>query len=71
MGASAGGLLMGAVTTMAPHLFHAVVADVPFLDVINTMLDETIPLTVAEFEEWGNPKKKRIFRLHVFLLSLR
>jgi len=61
MGASAGGLLMGAVTTMAPELFESVVADVPFLDVINTMLDESIPLTVGEFEEWGNPKEKEFY----------
>jgi oligopeptidase B len=57
-GGSAGGLLMGAVTNMRPDLFKAVVSKVPFVDVINTMLDETLPLTVGEFEEWGNPKKK-------------
>ena len=56
-GGSAGGLLMGAVTNMRPDLFKAVVSHVPFVDVINTMLDETLPLTVGEFEEWGNPKK--------------
>src|ERR1041384_8212694 len=58
MGGSAGGLLMGAVTTMRPDLFKVVIAQVPFVDVINTMLDESLPLTVGEFEEWGNPKKK-------------
>ena len=57
-GGSAGGLLMGAVTNLRPDLYRAVVSQVPFVDVINTMLDESLPLTVGEFEEWGNPKKK-------------
>ncbi len=56
MGGSAGGLLMGAVTNMRPDLFRAVVAKVPFVDVINTISDATLPLTVAEYEEWGNPE---------------
>ncbi len=60
-GGSAGGLLMGAVTNLRPDLFKAVVAHVPFMDVINTMLDESLPLTVGEFEEWGNPKRKAEF----------
>jgi len=60
-GASAGGLLMGAVTNLRPDLFHAVLIKVPFVDVINTMLDESLPLTVTEFEEWGNPKEKAAF----------
>ena len=60
-GASAGGLLMGAVLNMRPDLFHAAIVGVPFVDVINTMLDESMPLTVPEFEEWGNPKKEAEF----------
>ncbi|HEX7253764.1 MAG TPA: S9 family peptidase [Thermoanaerobaculia bacterium] len=57
-GGSAGGLLMGAVVNMRPDLFKVVVSRVPFVDVINTMLDESLPLTVGEFEEWGNPRNK-------------
>ena len=55
-GGSAGGLLIGAVLNMRPDLFHAAILRVPFVDVINTMLDESLPLTVGEFEEWGNPQ---------------
>ncbi len=60
-GASAGGLLMGAVTNLRPDLFKVVLCEVPFVDVMNTMLDATIPLTVTEYEEWGNPNKQKAF----------
>ncbi len=60
-GRSAGGLLMGAVLNTRPDLFHAALVGVPFVDVINTELDESLPLTVGEFEEWGNPKEKPAF----------
>ena len=56
MGGSAGGLLMGAVANMAPELYAGMVAHVPFVDIVSTMLDESIPLTTNEFDEWGNPK---------------
>lgn len=61
MGGSAGGLLMGAVANMRPDLFHTIVAQVPFVDVINTMLDESLPLTTGEYEEWGNPNEEKYF----------
>ncbi len=60
-GGSAGGLLMGAILNLAPNLWNGVIADVPFVDVINTMLDESIPLTTNEFDEWGNPKNKEYY----------
>jgi oligopeptidase B len=61
LGGSAGGLLMGAVINQAPELYRGVVAAVPFVDVVTTMLDESIPLTTGEFEEWGNPKQKTYY----------
>lgn len=61
LGGSAGGLLMGAVVTLAPELYNGVIAAVPFVDVVNTMLDESIPLTTNEFDEWGNPKNKEAY----------
>ena len=61
MGGSAGGLLMGAVVNMNPELFNGIVAAVPFVDVMTTMLDETIPLTTSEYDEWGNPNEKEYY----------
>ncbi len=61
MGGSAGGLLMGAVANLAPEKYRAIVAHVPFVDVVTTMLDESIPLTTGEFDEWGNPKDKAAY----------
>ncbi|SUC01861.1 S9 family peptidase [Proteus penneri] len=61
MGGSAGGLLMGAVVNMAPELYRGVVSQVPFVDVVTTMLDASIPLTTGEYEEWGNPADKDVY----------
>lgn len=60
-GGSAGGLLMGAVVNMAPYLYHGVIAQVPFVDVVTTMLDDSIPLTTGEYDEWGNPNVKKYY----------
>jgi len=61
MGGSAGGLLMGAIINMQPELYKGVIAAVPYVDVVTTMLDESIPLTTGEFDEWGNPKEKEYY----------
>ena len=61
MGGSAGGLLMGAVINMAPGLYKGVIASVPFVDVVTTMLDDSIPLTTGEYDEWGNPNEKEYY----------
>jgi oligopeptidase B len=61
MGGSAGGLLMGGVSNLNPELYNGIIAAVPFVDVISTMLDESIPLTTGEFDEWGNPKEKEAY----------
>lgn len=60
-GGSAGGLLMGAIINMAPELYHGVIAQVPFVDVVTTMLDDSIPLTTGEYDEWGNPNEKEYY----------
>jgi oligopeptidase B len=61
MGGSAGGLLMGAIANMRPDLWCGVVAQVPFVDVVTTMLDDSIPLTTGEYDEWGNPNEKEYY----------
>lgn len=60
-GGSAGGLLMGAIVNLAPELYHGIIVQVPFVDVITTMLDESIPLTTGEYDEWGNPNVKKYY----------
>ncbi len=70
-GGSAGGLLMGAVVNMRPDLFRAVLSHVPFVDVMNTMLDASLPLTVAEYEEWGNPNEPEAFAYMLQLFAVR
>ena len=61
MGGSAGGLLVGAVANMEPQLWRGIIANVPFVDVVTTMLDESIPLTTGEYDEWGNPNEKEYY----------
>ena len=61
MGGSAGGLLMGAIINLQPELYKGVIASVPFVDVVTTMLDESIPLTTSEYDEWGNPNEKEYY----------
>jgi oligopeptidase B len=60
-GGSAGGLLMGVIVNMAPELYNGIIAQVPFVDVMTTMLDDTIPLTTGEYDEWGNPNVKKYY----------
>ena len=70
-GGSAGGLLVGVVMNTAPEKYAGIVANVPFVDIVTTMLDESIPLTTLEYEEWGDPKDARLLRVHAFLFALR
>jgi len=60
-GGSAGGLLMGVIANTNPELYNGIIAQVPFVDVVTTMLDDSIPLTTGEYDEWGNPNKKEYF----------
>ena len=62
---------MGAIANMAPEKYRVIVSQVPFVDVVTTMLDPTIPLTTNEYDEWGNPEKKEYLRLHADLFALR
>jgi len=62
MGGSAGGLLMGAVVNMKPEIWRGIISNVPFVDVVTTMLDDTIPLTTGEYDEWGNPNEKKYYK---------
>ena len=71
MGGSAGGLLVAAVANMSPEDYRAIIAQVPFVDVVTTMLDEGIPLTTNEYDEWGNPRDREILRVHAVLFTLR
>ena len=70
-GGSAGGLLMGAITNLRPDLFAGIVAEVPFVDVVTTMLDPSLPLTVTEWEEWGDPREPGRIRAHEVVFALR
>ena len=65
MGGSAGGLLMGAVINIEPDLYNGVIAHVPFVDVVTTMLDESIPLTTGEYDEWGNPNNEEYYNKRI------
>ena len=65
-GGSAGGLLMGAIMNLRPELFHGILAGVPFVDVVTTMLDDSIPLTTSEYDEWGDPNREDFYQ---YLLS--
>ena len=71
MGGSAGGLLMGAIANMRPDLYRGIIAFVPFVDVVTTMLDESIPLTTNEYDEWGNPKEKAAYDYMLLVLAVR